>query len=191
MEEGTLSDARGRKVDFRNAILIMTSNVGAELIKRQKGLGFVIQHDDETAAEQDYDVMREKLLEELKRTFRPEFLNRVDSVIVFHALSREDIAQIVDLELDKVRERVAECDTNLDVTDAAKELLAKEGYSDEYGARPLKRVIQNRVEDALSDAILECRFDEGGTILVDAEGDEIVLRQVEREEEPSKELVAA
>jgi ATP-dependent Clp protease ATP-binding subunit ClpC len=190
MEEGNLSDARGRKVDFRNAILIMTSNVGAELIKRQKGLGFVVQRDDETAAEQDYDVMREKLLEELKRTFRPEFLNRVDSIIVFHALSREDIAQIVDLELEKVRERVTECDTDLDVTDAAKELLAKEGYSDEYGARPLKRVIQNRVEDALSDAILECRFDSGSTVVVDAEDDEIVLRQETAEkEEPSEELV--
>jgi ATP-dependent Clp protease ATP-binding subunit ClpA len=134
------------------------------------------------------------VLVELKRTSRPEFLNRVDSVIVFHALSREDIAQIVDLELTKVRERLAECDTEMEVTDAAKALLAEEGYSDEYGARPLKRVIQNRVEDALSDAILECRFDEGGAILVDAEDDEIVLRQTESEEgeepaeEPSEEL---
>jgi ATP-dependent Clp protease ATP-binding subunit ClpC len=193
MEEGSLSDARGRKVDFRNAILIMTSNVGAELIKRQAGLGFVIPRDEAEDAERGYDEMRENLLEELKRTFRPEFLNRVDSVIVFHALSREDIAQIVDLELVKVRERLAECDTEMEVTDAAKELLAEAGYSDEYGARPLKRVIQNRVEDALSDAILECRFDEGGSILVDAEGDEIVLRQAEEEEkeEPAEELVAA
>jgi ATP-dependent Clp protease ATP-binding subunit ClpC len=195
MEEGNLSDARGRKVDFRNAILIMTSNVGAELIKRQAGLGFVIPRDEAEDAERDYDEMRENLLEELKRTFRPEFLNRVDSVIVFHALSREDIARIVDLELVKVRERLAECDTELEVTYAAKGLLAEEGYSDEYGARPLKRVIQNRVEDALSDAILECRFDEGGTILVDAKDDEIVLRQAEGEEEPSgepaEELVAA
>jgi ATP-dependent Clp protease ATP-binding subunit ClpC len=191
MEEGNLSDARGRKVDFRNTILIMTSNIGAELIKRQAGLGFTIPRDEEEDAEHAYDEMREKLLEELKRTFRPEFLNRVDSVIVFHALSREDIAQIVDLELTKVRERLAECDTEMEVTDAAKALLAEEGYSDEYGARPLKRVIQNRVEDALSDAILECRFDEGGAILVDAEDDEIVLRQTEGEEEPSEELVAA
>ena len=191
MEEGNLSDARGRKVDFRNAILIMTSNVGAELIKRQAGLGFAISRNETEDAERNYDEMRENLLEELKRTFRPEFLNRVDSVIVFHALNREDIAQIVGLELVKVRERLAECETALQVTDAAKDLLAEEGYSDEYGARPLKRVIQNRVEDALSDAILECRFDEGGTILVDAEDDEIVLRQVEGEEEPSEELVAA
>jgi ATP-dependent Clp protease ATP-binding subunit ClpC len=191
MEEGSLSDARGRKVDFRNAILIMTSNVGAELIKRQAGLGFAIPRDEAEDAEHAYDEMREKLLEELKRIFRPEFLNRVDSVIVFHALSRTDIAQIVDLELVKVRERLAECDTELEVTDAAKELLAEEGYSDEYGARPLKRVIQNRVEDALSDAILECRFEEGSTIQVDAEDDEIVLRQAEGEEEPSEELVAA
>jgi ATP-dependent Clp protease ATP-binding subunit ClpC len=191
MEEGNLSDARGRKVDFRNAILIMTSNVGAELIKRQEGLGFAVRRDEDTDAERDYDEMRGKLLEELKRVFRPEFLNRVDSVIVFHSLSREEIAQIVDLELVKVRERLAECETDLEVTDAAKALLADEGYSDEYGARPLKRVIQNRVEDALSDAILECRFDEGCVILVDAEGEEIVLSQAEGEEEPSKELVAA
>jgi ATP-dependent Clp protease ATP-binding subunit ClpC len=191
MEEGNLSDARGRKVDFRNAILIMTSNVGAELIKRQEGLGFAVRRDEDKDAERDYDEMRGKLLEELKRVFRPEFLNRVDSVIVFHSLSREEIAQIVDLELVKVRERLAECETDLEVTDAAKALLADEGYSDEYGARPLKRVIQNRVEDALSDAILECRFDEGCVILVDAEGEEIVLSQAEGEEEPSKELVAA
>jgi ATP-dependent Clp protease ATP-binding subunit ClpC len=191
MEEGNLSDARGRKVDFRNTILIMTSNIGAELIKQQAGLGFAIPRDEEADAERDYDEMREKLLEELKRTFRPEFLNRVDSVIVFHALNREEIAQIVELELAKVRKRLSESDTDLQVTDAAKALLAKEGYSDEYGARPLKRAIQNRVEDALSDAILEHRFEEGGTILVDAEDDEIALRQVEGKKEPSEEPVLA
>jgi ATP-dependent Clp protease ATP-binding subunit ClpC len=188
MEEGILSDAKGRKVDFRNAILVLTSNIGAELIKQQGGMGFAIPQDDEENAQHEYEEMRDKLIEELKRTFRPEFINRVDSVIVFHALSRENITQIVDLELDKVRERLAECNADLTVTDAAKSLLAEEGYSDEYGARPLKRVIQNQVEDALSDAILECRFGEGERIVVDAEEDEIVLR---KQEEPSKELVPA
>jgi ATP-dependent Clp protease ATP-binding subunit ClpC len=196
MEEGNLSDARGRKVDFRNAILIMTSNVGADLIKRQTGLGFAIRRNEKEDAKQDYEEMREKLLDELKRVFRPEFLNRVDSVIVFHALSRQDITQIVDLELAKVRERLLECDTTMEVTDAAKDLLAEKGYSDEYGARPLKRVIQNQVEDTLSDAILECRFDEDSAIIVDAEDDEVVLRQTKAEkeeesEEPSEELVPA
>jgi ATP-dependent Clp protease ATP-binding subunit ClpC len=183
-------------VDFRNAILIMTSNVGAELIKHQAGLGFAIRRDEKADAEQDHTEMREKLLDELKRVFRPEFLNRVDSVIVFHALSRQDINQIVDLELAKVRERLLECDTTMEVTDAARDLLAEKGYSDEYGARPLKRVIQNQVEDALSDAILECRFDEDSAIVVDAEDDEVVLRQAkvekeEQSEEPSEELVVA
>ena len=188
MEEGTLSDAKGRKVDFRNAILVMTSNIGAELIKQQGGMGFAIPQDEEEDAQHDYEEMRDKLIEELKRTFRPEFINRVDSVIVFHALSKENITQIVDLELRKVRKRLAECSAELAVTDAAKALLAELGYSDEYGARPLKRVIQNQVEDALSDAILECRFGEGEKIVVDAEEDEIVLR---KQREPAEELVPA
>jgi len=154
MEEGNLSDARGHKVDFRNTIIIMTSNIGAEMIKRETSLGFAIPRDEKADAQRSYEEMRKNLLEELKRTFRPEFLNRVDSVIVFHALSQEDITQIVDLELDKVRTRLMEYDMGLEVTEAAKDLLASEGYSEEYGARPLRRVIQNRIEDALSDDIL-------------------------------------
>jgi len=191
MEEGNLSDARGRKVDFRNAILIMTSNVGAEIIKRGASLGFAIPRDEAADAGRDYEEMRERLLEELKRTFRPEFLNRVDSVIVFHALSREEIFQILDLELDKVRVRLAEHDMGLELTEAAGELLVEEGYSDEYGARPLRRVIQNRIEDALSDAVLAGRFTGEGTVLVDAEDGEIVLRQVKEAEEPTAEPVLA
>jgi ATP-dependent Clp protease ATP-binding subunit ClpC len=192
MEEGSLSDARGRKVDFRNAIIIMTSNIGAELIKRQTRLGFTVRHDEEVEASRNYDEMRKKLLDELKRIFRPEFLNRVDSIIVFHALGRTEISQIVDLELDKVRIRLADHDLELEVTQAARKLIATEGYSEEYGARPLRRVIQNQVEDALSDAILAGKFGTGDTVLVDAEDDEIVLRGSEpAEEEPSPELIAA
>jgi ATP-dependent Clp protease ATP-binding subunit ClpC len=190
MEEGNLSDARGHKVDFRNTILILTSNIGAELIKRETGLGFAIPQDEEADARRTYEEMRKRLLDELKRTFRPEFLNRVDSVIVFHALSQEDIAQIVDLELDKVRARLVEYDMKLQVTEAAKELLADEGYSEEYGARPLRRVIQHRIEDTLSDAILAGEFEAGNTVLADAEEGEIVLTRVETvDKEPSTELV--
>jgi len=207
MEEGTLSDARGRKVDFRNTIIIMTSNVGAEMIKQQTSLGFAVPHDEETDGQRSYEEMREKLLEELKRIFRPEFLNRVDSVIVFHALSRQEIAQIVSLELDKVHARLVEYDIGLKVTEAAKSLLAEEGYDEEYGARPLRRVIQNRIEDTLSDAILAGKFAAGDTVLADAEQDEIVLRHAakaeaeaedgaedgaeETEQEPAMELVTA
>lgn len=181
MEEGSLSDARGRRVDFRNTIIIMTSNIGAETIKRETGLGFCRPRDETVEAQRAYEEMRDNLLEQLKRVFRPEFLNRLDNIIVFHALSREDIAKIVDLELNKVRARLADYDLKLEVTEAAKSLLADEGYSEEYGARPLRRVIQNRIEDALSDALLAGRFKRGQTVRVDAIGKEIVLESVENE----------
>ena len=191
MEEGSLSDARGRKVNFCNAILIMTSNVGAEMIKRRTSLGFAMSRDEDTDGERDYEEMRERLLEELKKTFRPEFLNRVDSVVVFRALSREEINQIADLELDKVRARLADYDIGLELTEAARSLLAEEGYSEEYGARPLRRVIQNRIEDALSDAILAGEFEAGDAVLADAEENEIVLCRAEEAEESAGELVSA
>jgi ATP-dependent Clp protease ATP-binding subunit ClpC len=180
MEEGHLSDARGRKVDFRNAIIILTSNIGAKMIKRETSLGFASRYDEDADTKRNYEEMRKRLLDQLKHLFQPEFLNRVDNVIVFHALSREEIAQIVELELDKVCVRLAESGIQMEVTEAAKELLAEEGYSEEYGARPLRRVIQNRVEDVLSDAILANEFKEGNTVLVDAEEDEIVLCQTEK-----------
>jgi len=192
MEEGKLSDARGHAVDFRNTIIIMTSNIGAEIIKRETSLGFAVPRDEKADAQRSYEDMRKKLLEELKRIFRPEFLNRVDSVIVFHALSHEDIARIVDLELIKVHTRLTEYGLGLEATAAAKELLAREGYSEEYGARPLRRVIQNRIEDALSDAVLTKKFTAGDTVLIDAEEGEIAFRQAERvKEEPPVELVPA
>ncbi|MFW6082476.1 MAG: ATP-dependent Clp protease ATP-binding subunit [Chloroflexota bacterium] len=192
MEEGQLSDARGRKVDFSNTIIVMTSNVGAEIIKRQTSMGFATPVDN-GGADSDYDEMRDKLLGQLKRTFRPEFLNRVDKVVVFHALTEEDIAGIVDLELDKVRERLAESEVVLTVTREAKALLAEKGYSEEYGARPLRRVIQNEVEDALSDAILAGEFDEEGKVLVEVEDGEFVIRETEGQEEPgsARELMPA
>jgi ATP-dependent Clp protease ATP-binding subunit ClpC len=184
MEEGHLSDARGRKVDFRNAVIIMTSNVGADMIKRQTSLGFG-PREEEKSEERAYEEMRDKLMGQLKRVFRPEFLNRVDATIVFKSLTKEEIKDIVDLELGKVQERLAEHQISLKVTDAAKTILADEGYNPDYGARPLRRVIQYRVEDALSDALLAGRFKEGDTVVVDTEDHKIVLRpDEEAPEEP-------
>jgi ATP-dependent Clp protease ATP-binding subunit ClpC len=169
MEEGHLADARGRKVDFRNAMIVMTSNVGAELIKRNTQLGFALKRDEVQQAEDAYQVMRDKLLEQLRKIFRPEFLNRVDGVIVFRALTKDEITQIVDLEIVKVQERLKEHELTLETTDAAKQKLADEGYDPEFGARPLRRVIQNRVEDAMSDAVLAGKFQQGDTVVVDVD----------------------
>jgi len=172
MEEGNLSDAKGQRVDFRNTIIILTSNIGAEAIRRG-GLGFALPGDRAQEAEQEYREMSQRLREELKRTFRPEFLNRVDAVIVFRPLGPEQIARIVDVELAKVAERLAERDLRLEVSAAAREWLAREGYSPEYGARPLRRVIQTRVEDAISEALLAGDFGPGDTIYVDVDGENI------------------
>ncbi|MEK6220734.1 MAG: AAA family ATPase, partial [Chloroflexota bacterium] len=169
MEEGHLTDARGRKVDFRNAIIVMTSNVGADMIMRQSSLGFQLKTDENSEEKLAYRDMRKKLTDALRRVFRPEFINRVDSVIVFRALSPEDIHAIVSLELEKVSERLAEHDIKLKPTDEALHLLGELGYDREFGARPLKRVIQNKIEDQLSDAMLSGEFEDGDTINVDVE----------------------
>jgi ATP-dependent Clp protease ATP-binding subunit ClpC len=187
MEEGHLSDARGRKVDFRNAIVVMTSNIGAEMIKRQTSLGFALKHDEETEEKLAYEEMRKKLMDSLKRVFRPEFINRLDSVIVFRALSKEDIQEIVKLELDKVAERLKDHDITLTATPVALDKLAELGYDPDMGARPLKRVIQQKVEDALSDAMLSGTFQDGDNVIVDFREEEIVLRR-ETEEAPVKEV---
>jgi ATP-dependent Clp protease ATP-binding subunit ClpC len=183
MEEGHLSDAKGRQVDFRNAIIVMTTNVGAEEIKRQTSLGFQLKHDEKTEERLSYDEMRKKLTESLKKIFRPEFINRLDSVIVFRALNKDDIRKIVTLELDKVTERLAEHEVTLTATEAALDLLAESGYDPEMGARPLRRVIQQKVEDPLSDALLAGTFHEGDAILVEVVEGDVVLK---RAEEPDK-----
>ncbi|HUS84975.1 MAG TPA: ATP-dependent Clp protease ATP-binding subunit [Anaerolineales bacterium] len=192
MEEGQLSDARGRKVDFRNAIIVMTSNVGAELIKRQSQLGFDLPHDEDAEERLAYDEMHKKLTEAMKKVFRPEFINRVDSIMVFHALSKEQISQIVELELAKVSKRLDEYEIKLHATDEARTKLADLGYDPEMGARPLRRVIQNKVEDQLSDELLIGRFTAGDEIVVDVEEDEIILRLTteEPEDEPQTAVAA-
>ncbi|RIK32328.1 MAG: NDP-hexose 4-ketoreductase [Anaerolineae bacterium] len=188
MEEGHLSDAKGRKVDFRNAIIVMTSNIGADVIKKQSSLGFALKRDEVTEERLSYEDMRKKLSESLKRAFRPEFINRLDATVIFRALNREDIQQIVSLELDKVAERLKEHDLILTATPEALASLADLGYDSEFGARPLRRVIQQKVEDPLSDKLLSGEFQNGNSILVTLDSDnEVVLQREELpevEEEP-------
>jgi ATP-dependent Clp protease ATP-binding subunit ClpC len=191
MEEGHLSDARGRKVDFRNAIIIMTSNVGADMIKRQTGLGFALKRDEQLEERLAYDEMRKKLMEALKRVFRPEFINRLDGVMVFRALSKADIQKIVELELNKVGRRLEDHNVVLAPTQTALDLLAEEGYDPEMGARPLRRVIQQKVEDPLSDALLSGEFNDGDTIVIDVENGEILLHTKQAEASDSPEALAA
>jgi ATP-dependent Clp protease ATP-binding subunit ClpC len=184
MEEGHLSDAKGHKVDFRNAIIVMTSNIGADMIKRQSSLGFALKKDEATEEKEAYDDMRKKLTEALKRVFRPEFINRLDSVIIFHPLNKESIHQIVSLEINKVAERLQDHNVTVHASEAALAMLAEEGYDPDMGARPLRRVIQNKVEDRLSDALLAHEFEDGDTIQIDVNEDkEIVLRREEKEGE--------
>jgi ATP-dependent Clp protease ATP-binding subunit ClpC len=192
MEEGQLSDARGRKVDFRNAIIVMTSNVGADMIKRQTQLGFDLPADESLEERLVYDEMHKKLTEALKKVFRPEFLNRVDSTMVFHALTKDQITQIVDLELSKVSDRLNEHEIILTASDAARGKLADLGYDPDMGARPLRRVIQAQVEDQLSDDLLSGKFKAGDHVEVDLVEEQIVLMlsEHEAEDEPQEAVPA-
>ena len=178
LEDGRLTDGKGRTVNFRNTVIIMTSNVGANFIKKQQSLGF-----RPADAEKSYEQMKARLLDELKRTFRPEFLNRVDDVIVFKPLTEEDIAKIVDLMLKDLSKRIAEYGLKLEVTPEAKELLAKEGFDPTYGARPLRRVIQKRLEDGISEEMLRGTFTAGDTIIVDREKEEEKLTFIKKAKE--------
>ena len=146
-DDGHLTDAKGRKVNFRNSIIVMTSNIGAELIRKDATIGFASRTDETKTRQRSYEKMKEKLLEELKKTFRPEFINRLDGVVVFHHLTKEHIRQIVDLQLRPVKSQLLERGMTLEVTEAAKDLLCEKGYDEAFGARPLQRVIQTMVED--------------------------------------------
>jgi ATP-dependent Clp protease ATP-binding subunit ClpC len=157
-DDGHLTDAKGRRVDFRNSIIIMTSNIGAELIRKGSTLGFTSRSDEAKTREQTYEKMKENLLGELKKAFRPEFLNRIDSVVVFHSLTKEQIRSIVDLMLASVSEQLREKEIKLEVTENAKDFLGEKGYDEVFGARPLRRVIQDMVEDKLSEAVLREEF---------------------------------
>jgi ATP-dependent Clp protease ATP-binding subunit ClpC len=173
MEDGRLTDAKGRTVDFRNTIIIMSGNVGAQMIKREAQIGFRTLGNDERSEQQAYERMREKVLGEVKNVFRPEFLNRVDMVVVFRALALKDVLQIVELELNRIRKQLKEQSLTLEVSPEAMELLGTKGYDPDFGARPLRRVIQNTIEDELADRLLRGELKGGGAVVVTSEGGEI------------------
>ncbi|NLP23580.1 MAG: ATP-dependent Clp protease ATP-binding subunit [Syntrophomonadaceae bacterium] len=173
LEDGRLTDGQGRTVDFRNAVVIMTSNVGAESVRNAKVVGFTSAADSEA----DYEKMKERMLEQMKHTFRPEFLNRIDETIVFQSLTEKELTEIVDLLMEELKTRVIENGYSLQVSDSAKELILKKGYDPAFGARPLKRAIQRLVEDTVSEEILKRTVTPGDTIMVDASDDEIVIRK--------------
>jgi len=174
-DDGHLTDAKGRRVDFRNSIIVMTSNIGAELIRKGTSIGFAARSDEAKTQQETYEKMKEKLLGEVKKAFRPEFLNRIDGTVVFHSLTKEHIRKIVDLMLATVTQQLAEKEIKLEVTDAAKDFLGEKGYDEVFGARPLRRVIQDTIEDKLSEDLLRGKFQPGDTAVVDLEGEEITV----------------
>jgi ATP-dependent Clp protease ATP-binding subunit ClpC len=178
LEDGRLTDSQGHKVDFRNTIIIMTSNLGARDISRGTSLGFSTQKE----GGMDYDKMKDQVLSELKKAFRPELLNRIDDVIVFHELSHAEIKKIVDLLMQRVKDQLGEQDIDVILSDEAKELLVSEGYDPMYGARPLRRAIQKLVEDPLSEKVLGKEFLAGSTILIAADDGKVVFEKVEAPE---------
>jgi ATP-dependent Clp protease ATP-binding subunit ClpC len=171
LEDGRLTDSKGRTVDFRNTVLIMTSNVGAQSLKSNKYVGFNIQD-----GKQDYKDMKGKVMEELKRAFRPEFLNRIDEIIVFHSLEKDHLKEIVTLMSDQLTKRLKEQDIHIELSPAAKEKIADEGFDPEYGARPLRRAIQKHVEDKLSEELLRGKVLTGQNILIDVEDNEFLVK---------------
>ncbi|MFZ5645656.1 MAG: ATP-dependent Clp protease ATP-binding subunit [Bacillota bacterium] len=173
LEDGRLTDSKGRVVDFRNAVIIMTSNVGVSTIRRETTLGFRTGNEQETG----YERMKEKVTEELKRTFRPEFLNRIDEIIVFHALNKEHIKEIVGLMINEVAQRIKENNIHLEVTEDVLAYLAEEGFDENYGARPLRRAIQRQIEDRISEELLRGAISQGDHVIMDKEGDKLVVRK--------------
>ena len=186
MEEGRLTDSFGRHIDFKNVILIMTSNIGADLIRNQSGFGF-----GKRTAEANYEKMKDMLQKEVERHFRPEFLNRLDDVIVFHALTREDLTTIVEYELKKVFKRLVKQGYRLDISQASKEFLIEKGYNPEFGARPLRRAIERYIEDALSENILKGELKNKNVIKIDVKDEDSLKFEGLLEERPKAEPVAA
>ncbi len=191
MEEGQLTDARGRRVDFRNSIIVMTSNIGADTIKRGTTLGFSLPADTDKEERESYDDLKKNVTEQLRRTFRPEFLNRVDATVVFRALTKEEIKEIVDFELSKVSERLIEHAITLDPNEDARTWLAEKGYDPDYGARPLRRLIQNEVEDRLSDGILSQEFPLASIILLGVDEDDNLTLTAAEDEAQEDDLEAS
>ncbi|HEY5793247.1 MAG TPA: AAA family ATPase, partial [Chthoniobacterales bacterium] len=170
LEEGKVTDSLSRKIDFRNTIIIMTSNVGAELIKKQTTLGFGAPKLDD-----NYDAMREKILDETKRVFKPEFLNRLDDIIVFHTLTKPNLIKIVDLEVSKVIERIRSKHVYVELDQTAEDFLIEKGYDPQYGARPMRRAVEKYVEDPLAEELLRGNVKAGDKVLVKQNGDKLIF----------------
>ncbi len=178
MDDGRLTDGQGRTVDFKNTVVIMTSNAGSSDLKRQLRLGFTSKRGEDERNEQ-HEVMRSKAMEGLKRIFRPEFINRIDQIVVFHSLGKDELYRIVDLLLQQVRTRLVDQGIQLEVSDEARDLLLREGFDEEYGARPLRRAIQTNVDDALADALLAGEIASGQTVRLDVADGKIIVVPVE------------
>ena len=187
LEDGKLTDAQGRKVDFRNTIVIMTSNIGAGTISKNQTLGFSLG--DESGL--SYEEMRDRIMGELKKVFRPELLNRIDEVIVFHKLTRDEIMLIVDLLMNRLEKQMGEHDAEIELTPEAKELLVDKGYDPTMGARPLRRAIQRFIEDPLADFVLGRTIEPGSTILVNRKADshdEVDITVIESPDAPPEQV---
>ena len=177
-DDGHLTDSKGRKVDFRNTIIIMTSNVGSELIQNGGNVGFSLASDQTSSSDERYDWMKIKVMDQVKKVFKPEFINRLDHSLVFHSLNLESIKNIVDLQLNDLRHNLSEKEINVEFTESLFTYLAEKGFDETYGARPLRRVIQNDIEDLLSDELLDERFKSGDTIKVNVKNDKVVFSKV-------------
>jgi ATP-dependent Clp protease ATP-binding subunit ClpC len=172
LEDGQLTDAYGRKVDFKNTVIIMTSNIGTADIKHADGLGF-----SKPSAEMTHDKMKTKLLEQVKKMFSPEFLNRIDEIIVFRQLTKDDMKKIVDILISEVEERLSEKNMSIELDETGKDLLVEEGFDPEFGARPIKRTIRRLIEDPLSEEILKGNIKNGKRISLVRDGDHIEFKQ--------------
>lgn len=175
LDDGRLTDSQGRTVDFRNTVIIMTSNVGARLLSEKKSLGFSAETDEKNAAQNEYEESKKAVMAELKKEFKPEFINRIDEIIVFHKLGENEIKQIIDIMLNTVQKRLKEQNIKIEIDDKAKDLIAKNGVDTNYGARPLRRAIQNMVEDKIAEAILDGKILPNKLAKITAKDDKIVI----------------
>ena len=170
-----MTDSKGRKVDFRNTIIVMTSNIGSDLIRQDRSIGFLAKHNEDVEETAAYERMKSNVLDEVKRFFRPEFLNRIDGTVVFHALSQNHMQQIVELMLADVASNLIQKGVDMEVTEEAKSWLVEEGFDPKFGARPLRRVIQDNIEDQLSDVVLNGTINPGATAVIDVNDAKITV----------------
>jgi ATP-dependent Clp protease ATP-binding subunit ClpC len=183
LDEGHVTDGLGRKVDFKNTVLIMTSNVGARMVSKGSNIGFSQQSE-----ESSYEGMRQRIIEEVKHTFNPEFLNRVDEIVVFRQLSKENMVKIIDIVMDDMRGKVSGRNITIELTKGAKEFVAEHGFDPIYGARPLKRMIQKFIEDPIAEELLKGIFSDGSQIRVKKKGDALSFEEAKNETKTEKDI---